>query len=209
MGFLYWFRTDITSVLMLLVSLFILQVTLCSGFVAPPPRRASHVLWTSGHSSGKEQQASSSTAADDILAQLAGGINLNLRKEPYQGTKLDLLRQQAGTYDQPAIQAQLQALVQNHPVAMLTFTECPYCIEARSILDVKQCQYTELNLDTVGRASYAYRVELHALTGRTSLPAIWIRGQFIGGCNDGPMGGLMAMNEDGRLDDLLQQASAM
>lgn len=200
--------------LMLLVHLFILQVTLCSGFVAPPARRAPHVLYLSASDSsrGKEQQRQqeeSSTAADDILAQLAGGINLNLRKEPYQGSKLDLLKQQAGTYNQPAIQAQLQALVQDHPVAMLTFTECPYCIEARSIFNAKQCEYAELNLDTVGRASYAYRVELHALTGRTSLPAIWIGGQFIGGCNDGPMGGLMVMNENGRLDNLLQQAGAL
>ena len=223
MSAMYGFHTATVSVSkMLLVHLVVLvvvlvQAPLCSGFVALAAR-ASQVpcLASSSDSSGKEQQQqqqSSSSAADDILAQLAGGIDLNLRKEPYQGSKIDLLRQQAGTYDQPDIQAQLQALVKDHPVAMLTFTECPYCIKARSIFRDKQCEYKELNLDTVGgRASYAYRVELHALTGRTSLPAIWIGGQFVGGCNDGGAmggGGLMAIHNDGRLDDLLQQAGVM
>ena len=39
---------------------------------------------------------------------------------------------------------------------------------------------------------------------RTSLPAIWINGEFIGGCNDGSPG-LVPLIEIGRLDAMLQK----
>jgi glutaredoxin len=75
-------------------------------------------------------------------------------------------------------------------------------------LDNLECNYTELNLDTVGRESYAYRAELYHMTGRTSVPAVWIGGEFIGACNDGPCGGLMKLKESGQLNNLIAQAGA-
>lgn len=47
------------------------------------------------------------------------------------------------------------------------------------------------------------------LVGRTSVPAIWIQGAFVGGCNDGPMGGLMSLESEGKLDELLKAAGAI
>lgn len=38
--------------------------------------------------------------------------------------------------------------------------------------------------------------------GRTSVPAIWIKGKFIGGFNDGP--GLNTLNTKGELDGMLK-----
>lgn len=45
--------------------------------------------------------------------------------------------------------------------------------------------------------------------GRTSVPAIWIQSKFVGGCNDGPMGGLLKLDEAGELDPLLKAAGAI
>eukprot|EP00593_Proboscia_inermis_P001458 CAMPEP_0171292734 /NCGR_PEP_ID=MMETSP0816-20121228/516_1 /TAXON_ID=420281 /ORGANISM="Proboscia inermis, Strain CCAP1064/1" /LENGTH=45 /DNA_ID= /DNA_START= /DNA_END= /DNA_ORIENTATION= len=42
------------------------------------------------------------------------------------------------------------------------------------------------------------------LLGRTSVPAIFIDGTFIGGCNDGPMGGIVKLAESGKLDEMLK-----
>ena len=42
-----------------------------------------------------------------------------------------------------------------------------------------------VELDEV-RDGKAIRAEMADLIGRTSVPAIWIGGEFIGGCNDGP-----------------------
>ena len=53
------------------------------------------------------------------------------------------------------------------------------------------------------------RAELGELVGRTSVPAIWIGGQFVGGCNDGPMGGVIKLEENGELDALLKGVKAI
>jgi len=47
------------------------------------------------------------------------------------------------------------------------------------------------------------------IIGRTSVPAIWIDGAFIGGCNDGPTGGIMKLDQAGKLDGLLSDAGAL
>lgn len=64
----------------------------------------------------------------------------------------------------------------------------------------------ELDIDTDGKA---IRAEMADLLGRTSVPAIWIGKEFIGGCNDGPMGGVVKLNESGKLKSLLQGAGAL
>jgi glutaredoxin 3 len=47
------------------------------------------------------------------------------------------------------------------------------------------------------------------LLGRTSVPAVWIDGKFVGGCNDGPMGGLVKLDEAGDLDGMLKAAGSI
>lgn len=64
----------------------------------------------------------------------------------------------------------------------------------------------ELDQDPEGKA---IRAEMGDLIGRTSVPAIWIGGKFIGGCNDGPMGGIVKLEEAGDLDGLLETAGAI
>lgn len=43
-------------------------------------------------------------------------------------------------------------------------------------------QFVELDERQDGNA---IRYELSQMTGRTSVPQIWIGGEFVGGCNDG------------------------
>lgn len=50
---------------------------------------------------------------------------------------------------------------------------------------------------------YALRAELAEATGRTSVPAVFICGEFVGGCNDGGLGGVMTLDRDGRLQEML------
>lgn len=53
------------------------------------------------------------------------------------------------------------------------------------------------------------RAEMAGLVGRTSVPAIWIGGDFIGGCNDGPQGGITTLQQKGTLVDLLTAVGAL
>lgn len=47
------------------------------------------------------------------------------------------------------------------------------------------------------------------MVGRTSVPAIWIDQTFIGGCNDGPLGGINTLENNGKLDQMLKSARAV
>lgn len=56
---------------------------------------------------------------------------------------------------------------------------------------------------------YPLRAELAEVTGRTSVPAVFIGGKFAGGCNDGGLGGVMSLDRDGKLKGLLAGADAL
>lgn len=64
----------------------------------------------------------------------------------------------------------------------------------------------ELDKEADGKA---IRAEMGDLLGRTSVPAIWIKETFIGGMNDGPLGGINTLNSSNKLDDMLKSAGAM
>ena len=57
----------------------------------------------------------------------------------------------------------------------------------------------------------AIRAVMGDLLGRTSVPAIWIQGTFIGGFNDGPaeFNGLNTLNNNKQLDGMLKAAGAI
>jgi len=56
---------------------------------------------------------------------------------------------------------------------------------------------------------YALRAEMAELTGRTSVPAVFIKGEFAGGCNDGGLGGVLALQRQGKLEPMLRAANAI
>jgi len=53
------------------------------------------------------------------------------------------------------------------------------------------------------------RAEMAEVIGRTSVPAIWIDGTYIGGCNDGGLGGLIPLDNEGKIDKMLAAAGAI
>lgn len=56
---------------------------------------------------------------------------------------------------------------------------------------------------------YPLRAELAEKTGRTSVPALYVGGQFVGGCNDGGMGGVLTLDKAGELKPMLQKAGCL
>jgi len=69
-------------------------------------------------------------------------------------------------------------------------------------------KYTALELDQI-EDGYPLRAELAAKTGRTSVPAVFVGGEFAGGCNDGGMGGVVSLDRQGKLRTLLTEAGAL
>lgn len=94
--------------------------------------------------------------------------------------KKKLVKSLAGEYDATAIQDRMNGLIDAEPVLMFSFTTCPFCIKAKSVLDGKNAKYTVIELDTDPDGK-AIRAEMADIIGQTSVPAVWIGGEFVGG----------------------------
>ena len=84
------------------------------------------------------------------------------------------------------------------PVKMYTTAVCPYCIRAKQILKSKGVeQIEEIRIDTAPDQ----REHMMQITGRRTVPQIFIGETHVGGCDD-----LMALDARGGLLPLLQGA---
>ena len=82
-------------------------------------------------------------------------------------------------------------------VKMYSTRFCPYCIRARSLLDQKSVDYIDILVDKRPEL----RREMMALSGRHTVPQIWVGETHIGGYDD-----LALLERQGRLDELLKAA---
>lgn len=82
-------------------------------------------------------------------------------------------------------------------IEIYTWSRCPFCIRAKSLLDKKGADYTEYCID----GDEAARDEMAKRAGRRSLPQIFINDKHIGGCDD-----IHALDRQGKLDGLLAAA---
>jgi len=111
----------------------------------------------------------------------------------------------AGDFDHEAVKSKMDAFIDENKVAMFSFTTCPFCRRAKDFLDEKGVRYNTMELDELeGNEGNEIRAMLGRRTKRTSVPCIFIGGQCIGGCNDGP--GLLPLAESGELDILLESS---
>lgn len=77
---------------------------------------------------------------------------------------------------------------------------CPFCWQAKALLDKKGVKYSEVNL----LLNPKRRDEMIArANGRHTVPQIFINDEAIGGCDD-----LMALEAKGQLDARLNSSSA-
>jgi glutaredoxin 3 len=82
------------------------------------------------------------------------------------------------------------------PVKMYTTAVCPYCVRAKQLLKsrgVEQIEEIRVDLDPTERE------RMMTLTGRRTVPQIFIGDTHVGGCDD-----LMALDGRGGLMPLLQ-----
>ncbi|GHD74067.1 glutaredoxin 3 [Vogesella fluminis] len=81
------------------------------------------------------------------------------------------------------------------PVTMYTSAHCPYCIRAKQVLaqnGVTDIEEVRIDLDPQARDT------MMSLTGRRTVPQIFIGDVHVGGCDD-----LVALHSAGKLDALL------
>mmetsp|Transcript_27945 Transcript_27945/g.76279 ORF Transcript_27945/g.76279 Transcript_27945/m.76279 type:complete len:128 (-) Transcript_27945:773-1156(-) len=107
-----------------------------------------------------------------------------------------------------AIRAKLDAQIQRKPCVMYSLTTCPFCAKAKAQLSGMGTVYTIVELDEE-EEGMAMKAELAEITGQTSVPQVFAGGQFIGGCNDGGMGGVLPLAQSGKLQEILIKAGAL
>jgi glutaredoxin 3 len=84
------------------------------------------------------------------------------------------------------------------PVRMYTTQTCPFCVRAKALLKQRGVDaIEEIRVDL----NAAERVRMMELTGRRTVPQIFIGETHVGGCDD-----LMALDHRGALLPLLQEA---
>jgi len=80
-------------------------------------------------------------------------------------------------------------------VKIYTTTLCPYCKNAKALLDGKSVSYEEINIEEKGMS----RDDLAKITGGMSVPQIVINDEAIGGYDN-----LWALDQSGELEKKLQ-----
>ena len=83
---------------------------------------------------------------------------------------------------------------------MYTTQVCPYCIRAKALLKqrgVAEIEEVRVDLDPAAKS------HMMAITGRRTVPQIFIGDTHVGGCDD-----LVALDQRGGLMPLLQGAEA-
>ena len=81
------------------------------------------------------------------------------------------------------------------PVTMYTTAVCPYCIRAKQILKARGVEnINEIRVDSQPQE----RLKMMEITGRRTVPQIFIGDTHVGGCDD-----LMALDSRGGLTPLL------
>ena len=84
------------------------------------------------------------------------------------------------------------------PIKMYTTGYCPYCVRAKALLKSKGVDVIEeIRIDT----DPAQRDEMMRITGRRTVPQIFIGSTHVGGCDD-----LIALDKAGGLQNLLHAA---
>ena len=81
-------------------------------------------------------------------------------------------------------------------IEMYTTPFCGYCARAKSLLEKKGATYEEVDV----MMDEKKRAEMRERAKRTTVPQIFINGQYIGGSDE-----LAALEQAGKLDALLAQ----
>jgi glutaredoxin 3 len=79
-------------------------------------------------------------------------------------------------------------------VVIYTTSYCPYCFRAKALLRSKNVEFEEIDVTN----DPSRRAEMEELSGRYTVPQIFIDGKPIGGYDDARL-----LDDEGKLDQML------
>jgi len=117
----------------------------------------------------------------------------------------------AGEYDRDSTTAEVMELAASAPLVLFTWESSPACKKALKYISETGVEAKIIRLDDPWAEGNPRRAALGRLTGKSSVPSIWIGGKYIGGCDDGPSEeapGLVPLAFRGQLFEKLEAAGA-
>ena len=108
-------------------------------------------------------------------------------------------------FDLDASKAAVEKLIASDDVVVFSATYCPFSAAAKRALTAEGVPFTAVEWnETKGGAGFA--PALAEITGRSSIPHVFICGKSVGGCNDGNPG-IRPLIASGGLDEALAGCS--
>ena len=117
--------------------------------------------------------------------------------------RLERLKSWAGDYDKAGARSILERVIGENDLLIFGQSGCEYTIGCKQLLDEAKIPYTARDFDSLPnrKEGYALHAELAEMVNRTSVPIVFLKGECIGGFNDGP--GLKALVESGEVQEQL------
>jgi glutaredoxin 3 len=96
-------------------------------------------------------------------------------------------------------EGELGEMVKSADVVFFNSEGCPFCAKAKQALESAGIEFKITPIAP-------YRPALKDFTGKTSAPSVWIKGTYVGGCNDGVESwhGVMPMLANGKFEEMLK-----
>lgn len=174
-------------------------------FLSPrlSPARSTRTL----HQKRNTTRCQASSSDQNVFEKGINALQVALLKSPLNEGKKRFFKMLAGDYDEVAVNKKIRDLVTDNKVVVFSWSVCPFAQRAQRVLREAGAKFVAIELDQVPDGK-AIKAELGFLTGRTSVPSVWINGECIGGCNDGNPG-LLPLKESGRLEGILREAGSL
>lgn len=176
---------------------------LSTGFVAGPAPRGGSVL--------RVQPVSMQESVGPLAGVQKAYEIFQASKAEGMDTKQSIADAIAGEYDRDATLSEVQAVVSSAPLVLFTWDSSPACKKALKYIEETGVTPKVVRLDNPWAEGNPKRAALGRLTGKSSVPSIWIGGKYIGGCDDGPSDdapGLVPLAFRGTLRQRLEAAGA-
>jgi len=184
-------------------SWLILSCAAASGFTLLP---------VSGRSAVRVASLAISMQESTPLDALQTGVKLFLEsRQAGSGFKQAVADSLAGEHDRAAAEAEVTAIASSAPLVVFTWASSPACKKALRYFEFAGVTPKIERLDDPWSEGNPKRAALGRITGKSSVPSIWIGGKYVGGCDDGPSDdapGIVKMAFEGTLPAALEAAGA-
>ncbi|KXZ47427.1 hypothetical protein GPECTOR_35g865 [Gonium pectorale] len=123
-----------------------------------------------------------------------------LRRQAFAACRLQAPVRRAPVRAMASKAESIKQTVADNKVVVYSKTYCPYCTRVKGLFTELKVPHKVLELDGMGAEGAELQDALQPITGRRTVPQVFIGGKFIGGCDD-----TMAAHAAGKLKVALSE----